>query len=127
MIVALSDCKIQTNFDRTVSPPWGIVGGKDGAKATVTLERGGQPPELAMKVIAPVASGDRLRTRTSGGGGYGNPLNRDPERVARDVRLGYVTREAAQAVYGVRLDSDFEVDRKGTSALRGSPSASNQG
>ncbi|HSV82833.1 MAG TPA: hydantoinase B/oxoprolinase family protein [Ramlibacter sp.] len=118
VISALADCKVQTNFDRTISPPWGILGGQDGATPSVTIESDGKEPRLAMKVIAPIATGERLRTRTSGGGGYGSPLDREPGRVARDVCMGYVTVAAASDVYGVVLDAVGGVDAKKTAARR---------
>jgi N-methylhydantoinase B len=56
--------------------------------------------------------------RVSGSGGYGDPLERDPELVARDVALGYVSVERAHAVYGVVLDPSGQVDAERTTALR---------
>ncbi|TIX44457.1 MAG: hypothetical protein E5V19_00950, partial [Mesorhizobium sp.] len=49
-------------------------------------------------------AGDRVRVGTPGGGGYGDPLARDPELVLRDVRLGYYTTEQAKEMFGVVLD-----------------------
>jgi N-methylhydantoinase B len=50
--------------------------------------------------------------RTGGGGGYGNPMERDPEAVLADVRDDYVSREAAKEVYGVVVTEDGELDRE---------------
>jgi hypothetical protein len=55
---------------------------------------------------------------TQSGGGYGDPLDRDPEAVARDVRVGYATHRAAERVYGVALDAQGGVDEAATAALR---------
>jgi N-methylhydantoinase B len=56
---------------------------------------------------------------TAGGGGWGDPLERDPERVLRDVREGYVSAEKAHELYGVVLDADErKVDGAATRALR---------
>jgi N-methylhydantoinase B len=55
---------------------------------------------------------------TSGGGGYGDPRRRAPERVARDVRLGYVSRDAARQWYGVALDAAGRVIPEETARLR---------
>ena len=49
-----------------------------------------------------IRRGQKVRLETPGGGGFGDPLERDPERVERDVRLGYVTREAAERDYKAR-------------------------
>lgn len=56
--------------------------------------------------------------RMAGGGGYGHPFERDPERVCRDVRLGYVTTEAARADYGVAIRADHSIDVEETARLR---------
>ena len=53
-----------------------------------------------------------------GGGGYGNPLERDPQRVRTDVLRGYVTREGARNSYGVALRDDLSIDEAATKALR---------
>jgi N-methylhydantoinase B len=55
---------------------------------------------------------------SGGGGGFGNPLKRDAATVAEDVREGYVSREAAEKLYGVVLDEKFNVKQAETAALR---------
>jgi N-methylhydantoinase B len=59
-----------------------------------------------------------VRLETPGGGGFGNPLTRDPARVVRDVQLGYVTPAAARQDYGVVIDEDGVADTAATAALR---------
>ena len=59
-----------------------------------------------------------MRLETPGGGGCGDPLTREPVRVARDVKLGFVSREAARAQYGVVLGADGGVDEAATRAQR---------
>lgn len=66
----------------------------------------------------PLAEGDVVELRTGGGGGYGDPLRREPERVAADVANGYVSAAVAEQVYGVKLAEDGSVDPIGTQALR---------
>jgi N-methylhydantoinase B len=63
-------------------------------------------------------AGDVVVMQSAGGGGYGDPLARDPERVRADVRAGYVTRERARDRYGVALREDGTVDERETTALR---------
>jgi N-methylhydantoinase B len=66
----------------------------------------------------PITAEDRVVFLTAGGGGWGDPLERDPELVATDVREGYISAEKA-ADYGVVLkSSEGEVDVKGTNAMR---------
>ena len=63
--------------------------------------RGEATPPLVSKVTdIKIRRGQKVRLETPGGGGFGDPATRDPERVARDVRLGYVSREAARPVQG---------------------------
>src|SRR5439155_844436 len=64
------------------------------------LIRDGAETRLPAKTTLEVLPGDTISYRTCGGGGYGPPLDRDPERVARDVREGKVSLERAKAVYG---------------------------
>jgi N-methylhydantoinase B len=83
----------------------------DGAGARVSL-----PPAGAGRV--PVPEGHLLSDFTQGGGGYGDPLDREPEGVARDVRRHIVSRRVAELIYGVRLHEGGEVDAAGTEERR---------
>jgi len=118
LVTALAPCQLKLSFDRTGCPPWGIFGGKDGAPPEVAIERPGKPPEIRFKGTFPLQAGDRVRVKTSGGGGYGNPLKRDPAKVVRDVRLGYVSRQSARKDYGVALDDSGAVLADETARLR---------
>jgi N-methylhydantoinase B len=88
--------------DRTRRGPWGVLGGQDGKVAEYVLIRGGAETRLSAKTTIDVQPGDTISYRTCGGGGYGPPHARDPERVARDVREGKVSLERARTVYGWR-------------------------
>ena len=65
--------------------------------------RGGAhvPPHLSKEQDIPLKAGDRVRVGTPGGGGYGDPRERDPELVRRDVAMGYYTAEEAERLFGV--------------------------
>jgi N-methylhydantoinase B len=66
-----------------------------------------------------IKAGERIYHRQAGGGGWGDPLKRDPEAVARDVQNDKVSPEAARELYGVVLDAEtFTVDQAATQALR---------
>ena len=83
-------------------------------------DRGEVTPPLVSKVTdIKIRQGQKVRLETPGGGGFGDPATRDPARVARDVRLGYVSREAALARYKVALRSDGAVDIEATAKARG--------
>jgi N-methylhydantoinase B len=68
--------------------------------------------------VYPLKGRDALYVRWNGGGGYGDPIARDPERVRRDVAAGLVSRESAAEIYGVELDVADAVDQAGTEARR---------
>ena len=107
--------------DRGVIPPWGVLGAGSGEPYHLSLERAGEVREFATpgKVTGhPIRRDDVVVMRSSGGGGYGDPLRREPARVADDVARGVVTAEAARRWYGVVLDDAGVVDRDATLALR---------
>ncbi len=102
--------------------PQGALGGSDGAPNEVTVWQSGKPytPEhLSKEQDIPLTPGDRVRVKTPGGGGYGDPFTRDPVAVAEDVRLGRYTVQQAEALFGVVLGNAGEVDTKATAARRG--------
>jgi len=83
--------------------PQGVLGGRDGGVNRVVVTRGGEryvPPHLSKDQDIEIRAGDTVRVSTPGGGGYGDPRERDPERVARDLARGYYTREQAAALFG---------------------------
>jgi N-methylhydantoinase B len=114
------DAFLTTVQERTKCPPWGLMGGKAAAVNALIVNPDTPEAESINKVNAkPIKAGSRISVRTGGGGGYGNPFERDPERVRLDVLHGYVSREAAQRDYGVMLRPDaFEVDGEATRRLR---------
>ena len=65
-----------------------------------------------------IKRGQKVRLETPGGGGFGDPASRDPERVARDVRFGYISRAAAEHDYKVVLKADGSVDAAATAGAR---------
>jgi N-methylhydantoinase B len=83
--------------------PQGVLGGSDGAVNQVTVFRDGEahvPPHLSKEQDIPLKAGDRVRVGTPGGGGYGNPHERDRDLVRRDVEMGYYTPEQARELFG---------------------------
>ncbi|MFB6084950.1 MAG: hydantoinase B/oxoprolinase family protein [Halorientalis sp.] len=114
------DGAITFQDDRAHTYPWGVEGGKHAERSEKKLLRtDGTEEELPSKVEnVPVEAGDKLVFSTAGGGGLGDPLERDPERVAKEVRRGLVTEEAAREEYGVVLDADRAVDESATESER---------
>ena len=109
----------QLRSDRRSHPPFGLEGGKAGAPSNNLLEEGGDWRQIATKFTRPLASGQGFRHRTAGGGGYGDPLERDPAMLLRDVRNGKVSIEAARREYGVViLERPWRVDEAASARLR---------
>jgi N-methylhydantoinase B len=122
----LKDAHFMSIADRSILACWGVKGGLAGTPFQVVIDPGG-PNEREVDALAdaePVQAGEVIRIRTTGGGGWGDPLERDPELVVRDVVWHKVSREAALATYGVVLTGD-DLDELGhdaaaTAAERGS-------
>ena len=102
--------------------PQGILGGADGAPNSVTVWRNGDaytPPHLSKDQDIRIAAGDHVDVGTPGGGGYGDPLKRDPAAVLDDIRLGYYSPEEALDLFGVVLSADqASVDAGSTEKTR---------
>ena len=81
---------------------WGIAGGRPAPSGRLTLGQGVPPFVLGRGFIGP---GQTVEIAPSGGGGWGDPRRRDPERVRQDVREGKVSAAAARAIYGVETDA----------------------
>jgi N-methylhydantoinase B len=89
-------------MDHGLTGPQGALGGGDGAVNRVEVMRDGKvlvPEHLSKAQDIALAPGDSVRVRTPGGGGYGNPAERDPERVAEDLRLGRYLAEDIQRLW----------------------------
>jgi N-methylhydantoinase B len=105
-------------------PPWGLWEGKPGAVSDFLLRLPEQSDWQSVDVaLHPVPSNSGVIIRTAGGGGWGNPLERDSEKVRMDVLEGFVSLEAARNEYGVVLRPGshsyfYEVDAKATKKLR---------
>jgi N-methylhydantoinase B len=112
--------KLTLTFERHGCPPWGLLGGTDGMPGYVEIQRkGDEKPQKFLKATdIPLAAGDRVFIHTGGGGGYGDPLQRDPQSVALDVQKGFVTSAAALKEYGVAVEASFKVDLARTKAER---------
>lgn len=105
---------------KTVSPPWGINGGKEAEPNHVVIDPGTENEERKRGSYNFLEAGQVLANNTGGGGGWGNPFERDPALVAKDVRNGFVSVEAAERDYGVAVDpATFSVDTARTATLRG--------
>ena len=119
----LEDGDISIHDDRHLSQPWGILGGRPGACSEKwLLRKDGTRQPLPSKIDnVRVHAGDRVIFRTAGGGGWGDPLERDPKRTRDDVARKLMSEAKAREEYGVVLSgAGLEVDRRGTDELRDS-------
>jgi N-methylhydantoinase B len=105
-------------LERFKFQPWGLNGGRCGGAARTTVNPG-RPDErdVGRFDALPLKPGDVVRFETAGGGGWGDPLTREPERVLWDVENGFITPAAAERDYGVAI-LDGKVDEDRTRALR---------
>ena len=113
--------EISIHDDRNITQPWGILAGKPGGRSEKWLVKkdGAREPLPAKVDNVKVSPGDRIVFRTAGGGGWGDPLQREPARVRNDVARKLVGREAARESYGVVLRGDgLEIDAAATTDLR---------
>jgi len=106
---------IAVQAGRFIYPPEGIFDGKPGAKAKyLKNEDNADPSGLTFCDV-----GDNISFHSAGGGGYGNPFERELEDVRQDVLYEYVTVEGAKEDYGVIIDADnLEIDQQATAKLR---------
>jgi N-methylhydantoinase B len=106
------------NRDRSHFNAWGVLGGRAGANSRFTVNPGtDKAVELGNADILKCQPGDVVSVVGPGGGGYGDPFDRDPALVLHDVRCGFVSRDNARALYGVVI-ADNVVDAGATAALR---------
>ena len=108
--------------ERGKYPPFGVNGGGPAALNRFVYETDGgeaSPPLVSKITDVSIRRGQKVRLETPGGGGFGDPATREPERVARDVRLGYVSRDAAAHDYKVVVRDDGTLDADATAQARG--------
>ena len=112
---------LSISSDKNVIPPFGVLGGGPGKPNRFSVARGGEtlaPSGTPGKAAGfPLEKGDVFAMETSGGGGFGDPFQRDIESVRADVRAGYVTEEGAREDYAV-IVRDGVLDEEATRARR---------
>ena len=107
--------------ERGKYPPFGVNGGKSAALNRFVYETDDgevAPPFVSKVTDVKIRRGQKVRLETPGGGGFGDPATREVAQVARDVRLGYVSRAAALREYKVALRADGSLDAEATESAR---------
>jgi len=119
------DCVAMTgNSDGEFFPPLGLMGGTPGRVHQMGIRRKGRDIKLRTLSSAYLAPGDIIWTKSGGGGGVGEPLDREAEEVRWDVLNGYVSNRAARQVYGVVIHPwTCRLDVQATRRLRAKMSA----
>lgn len=117
------EATLQYRTERRKFRPYGVQGGHPGSASIVLWNPEGEARLLPEKGEIRMRRGDVIRFCQASGGGYGDPLERDPAQVALDVRDELVSREAARALYGVVVDpasgkADEAATRESRAALR---------
>lgn len=123
---AWSDITVSVLGDRVDHAPFGVCGGGAAASNKVELLTAGKAwtPPLRSKIEKqPFAPGDAIRAASPGGGGYGDPLQRDLAAVELDLNRGYISRHTAEAAYGVVI-AEAVAARAGHTRYRLDPEAS---
>ena len=112
--------KLTLSSDRVEIGPWGLFGGSSAtpSKCVITASDGSEKP-LPSKVTTSVSNNEVIRTQTPGGGGWGDPKQRDPRSVQLDVLEGIISLERARDIYSVVIDANsMELDLVKTERLR---------
>lgn len=104
---AVGPVTLSAMYDRIKDAPRGTESGKDGAGGVVVGEKG---RELAPKGRSILQAGERVHLELPGGGGYGDPRDRNPAALAKDIELGFVSREAAARDYGESAHTKTEAE-----------------
>jgi N-methylhydantoinase B len=108
-----------TLVKKTKSAPWGIAGGHEGEAGHVIVRPGTDREEVTGAIYQSFEEGDVLSNNSGGGGGWGDPFKRDPQKVLWDVVNDYVSVESARRDYGVVIDgATLTLDEAATAALR---------
>ena len=104
----------QVRSDRADHPPYGLFGGQAGAPSRNVLNPATTAQAVPSKFTMELGEGVVIRHEQAGGGGYGNPLQRDIDLIERDLRDGKVSAAHAQRHHGVILDGKGSIDRDAT-------------
>lgn len=119
--ILADDCQFGVRMDNVKHPPWGVNGGMCARSGRVTINPG-KPDQLELAGLVDgiaLRRGDIVRIETVGGGGWGHPFDREPQRVLADVVNGFVSAKAAREDYGVVLDAgETRIDADATRSHR---------
>jgi N-methylhydantoinase B/oxoprolinase/acetone carboxylase alpha subunit len=128
--ITSDEMRVSAFIEKEKIQPWGLFGGQPGKNSAILVRQKGRKEFIKFKEAYHTAcngkfsdvvfhKGEAIKLVTSGGGGYGDPLERDFERIAEDVRQGFISRDQAEREYTVVLKTDGpEVDIERTCTMR---------
>jgi N-methylhydantoinase B len=116
--VLANEALLQLRTDRVAFQPYGLAGGRPGGSSRNFIEIGGCRQPLAGKVTMPLPHAALIVHEQAGGGGFGDPLSRDPELVLQDVLDGKISTDYARQQHGVVLTDAGEIDAVATAHRR---------
>jgi len=119
-IQALAPILFSAHSDRHLVSPWGLKGGQHGKHGRFLLNPGLPGSKRIRSKVSGVLirKGDILRVQTAGGGGFGSPLKREPERVQKDFVQKKISRRHAREIYGVVFSRAGKIDQPATKLLK---------
>ena len=121
VVEPLCNVSVGTQMERVNCPPWGLQGGLSGKGNQITMVIDGKARDdyVNGKVFnVRLKRGDSFTLHSGGGGGFGPPQERDPARVAWDVKQGYISNQAAREIYRVACSDEGVLDAAETQRLR---------
>jgi N-methylhydantoinase B len=117
--IKVPEATLQIRTDRHTHRPYGLYGGRAGKPGSVCLNPAGGGEEMGSKVTMRISGEDEFRYVLPGGGGWGDPLDREPAAVIRDLRNEIISRRAAREEYGVVVkEGGLDLDEQATRDLR---------
>ena len=116
---AVDETTIQVRSDRSKVAPYGLWGGGSSKPTSISTVKNGYYHVKPTKFLETFSAGDTLEVHWPGGGGWGNPLERNPDQVAEDILHEKISFSRAKSVYGVVFKSeDASIDWQSTTKLR---------
>ncbi|ARM76944.1 hydantoinase B/oxoprolinase family protein [Acidianus manzaensis] len=105
-IIRSKEAYFTVSIGRSKFPPWGVNGGYNGPSNYAIIYEKGEEPKIIRKAASiKLKAGDKVSLHSAGGGGWGDPLDRDPELVLNDVKNEYINYNIAQKIYGVVIEN----------------------
>ncbi|MEM0212585.1 MAG: hydantoinase B/oxoprolinase family protein [Saccharolobus sp.] len=118
-VILSKEAYFTVSIGRSKFPPWGVNGGYNGPPNYCIIYKKNEKPKIVRKVASiKLEYGDKISLHSAGGGGWGDPLDRDPVKVLDDIKNEYITVDIARKIYGVVIQDDGKINIEETLKLR---------